>query len=241
MAVDLWVPDSASADGHRFLLCIETSDMLYVLVELAPATGRWSPCDRVPLWVVTASAAGGALPFGGGTRTDSGNRSLIVGVHGAPGPDVESLTLTLYDDEVTVLTARAVRATGPVSVPGVTVWMTDPPPPDQVNSIATNLDGVLVVDGERDFRTLIGLETAEGLVVFIEGPTDRLPPEIWTARASSLRLLSFGMGYRKRQPATAFPLFEPPGPGISALDVELLHDGEVRMRNRLVRPTISPL
>jgi hypothetical protein len=226
VAVYLWVPDLAlaadSGADHRFLLCVQTSDLLYVLVECPPPMASWSPDDRVPLWFVAASTADGTLPFvsGGGTGSGSGQpRPLIVAVYGAPGQSVESIALELKDDATSVLTARAVRLSGSLAVTGVTVWMADPPPPDPVFSVLTDLDGLLLVDGERDYRTLLGVETAEALYVLMEGPTGRLPLPSgrWAARASSsagaLACTSFSMGQRKRAPAYACPVFEPPPPG----------------------------
>jgi hypothetical protein len=140
------VPDPESvteygAVDHRFLLCAQTSDLLYILVEFPPPTGRWSPDDRVPLWVVEASTAGGILPVLYGSRASNGAaRPLMVAVHGAPAPSVESIDLELKDDVTTALTARAVRLTGLVTVPGVTVWMADPPP-DPVSSVLNDRAG----------------------------------------------------------------------------------------------------
>jgi hypothetical protein len=248
MAVYLWVPDPAlaadSAADHRFLLCVQTSDLLYILVDGPPPTPSWSPDDRVPLWFVAARTAEGVLPFvsGGGTGSGSGvARPLIIAVYGAPGPSVESIALELKDDATPVLTARAVRLSGPLAVSGVTVWMTDPPPPDPLSSLLTDLDGVLLVDGERDYRTLLGVETAEALYILMEGPTGRLPLPWgrWAARVSSsageLACTLFSFGGRKRAPAYGCSVFELPPPGVDALEVELLRDSDVLMRAALVR------
>ena len=95
-----------------------------------------------------------------------------------------------------------------------------------------------MVDGERDYRTLLGVETAEALYVLMEGPTGRLPLPSG-ARVSSpageLACTSFSFGQRKRAPAYGCPVFEPPAPGVGALDVELQRDSNVLMRARLVR------
>jgi hypothetical protein len=42
-------------------------------------------------------------------------------------------------------------------------------------------------------------------------------------------------GQRKRAPALACPVFEPPAPNVDSIEVELQRDGDLLTRARLIR------
>lgn len=241
MAVTFWGPDPASSPDtpgdHRFLFCVETGGLLYALVQPAVPAQPWPG----PVWWIRAASAAGDLPYGTYVASNDPAR-IVTAMYGAPDPGVDALTVSLERDGVTVMTARAIRREAYNGDGTFAIWIADPhaSAPEPAAPVLTVLDGgVLVVDDERAFRPLVGVETRDALYVLIEGPTardERLHRLLRaTAPSGDLPVVLLAGGQRKRSPLLVYGMFPPPGPDVATLDLTVEFDGDPVMRAGLIR------
>jgi hypothetical protein len=240
MAVSIWGPDPAlppnRAGDHRFLFGVETGGLLYVLVQQAVPAEPWP----APHWMITATLARPwDLPYATQFGAADPDR-IATAMYGAPDRSVEAITVTLDRGDTTVMTARAVRRDEFAGDTTFAIWEPEPLPLEPASGGVSALDGnLLVVDGERTFRPLVGVETADAWYVLVEGPTARQPDHPWTMRATGssgdLPVRSVGGGHRKRSPLVMHGTFAAPDPGVAELDLIVERDHEQLISARYVR------